>query len=893
MGTENLDKIFNPKRVAVIGASDKEGSIGFKLLRNLVGVGYHGVVYPVNPFKSTIQGITAYPSITRVPWQVDLAIIATPAHTVPQIVEECGKAGVKGIIIISAGFREAGKEGEALEKQILEIKDRYGMRIIGPNSIGVIRPSIRLNATFADKTALPGRIAFISQSAALCASVLDWASEANIGFSAVVSTGSMLDVDFGDLIDYFGTDPQTRSIILYMECVTNARKFMSAAKGFARVKPIMVIKAGRFPESAEATLSHIGALCGEDAVYDAAFRRAGIVRVEAISDLFNCAEALAMRANPQGPNLTIITNAGGPGVMATDALIARGGRLSKLSSETVQALKRFLPPYCCVSNPVDILEEATAERFSKVMEICFRDPNSDGFLIIYTPQGAADPISTVKAIIEASKLTAKPILASFIGESAVCRKARQILQKRGVPAFSTPEQAVSTFMYMYSYTQNLELLYQTPEEIPVEVSIPTFLKEVLKKAFNEGRAVLNQPESLHFLEVYSIPTIKTVVAKTPEEAETLASELGFPVVMKALSPQIVHKSKAGGVILNVWSPKEVKTFFEELAARVKELRPDAEFQGVILQPMILKKGYELLLGAKKDPQFGSVIIFGTGGVAAEIMQDISVGLPPLNQVLARRLMEKTRFYKLLESSDFRPNFRLLEEILVKFSQLVIDLPEIKEIEINPLIVDEKSAVAVDARIVIDPERVLKETHPHEHLVIAPYPRKYVTQWKLKNAAPAVIRPIRPEDEPLLNEFYSSLSEDTMRLRFFQVCKEFSHETLTRHCNLDYDREIAMVAEMQGEKRKIIGVSLLTADPGRKSGEFAVVVGDQWQGLGLGSKLMDCIIEIGRDMGLETIYGYMASDNSRMIDLCAKKGFKIQRVDAELTKAILGLVAEEK
>ena len=891
VGTENLDKIFNPKRVAVIGASDREGSVGAKLLRNLVGVGYEGVVYPVNPFKSTIQGITAYPSITKIPWKVDLAIIATPAHTVPQIVEECGKAGVSGVIIISAGFREAGKEGEALEKQILEHKNRYNMRIIGPNSLGIIRPKIRLNATFADKTALPGRIAFISQSAALCASVLDWASEANIGFSAVVSTGSMMDVDFGDLIDYFGADPQTRSIILYMECVTNARKFMSAARGFARAKPIVVMKAGRFPESAEATFFHVGALCGEDAVYDAAFKRAGIVRVEAINDLFNCAEALAMRANPKGPNLTIITNAGGPGIMATDCLIARGGRLAQLSSETVQSLKSVLPHYCCAANPVDILEEATVERFKKVMEICFKDSNSDGFLVIYTPQGAADPVSMVKAIMEAARQTSKPVLASFIGEG-ICRKARQILQKRGIPAFSTPEQAVSTFMYMYSYTQNLELLYQTPEEIPVEVSIPTFLKEILRKAFNDGRSVLNQPESLHFLEVYSISVIRTAVAKTPEEAETLASELGYPIVMKALSPQIVHKSKAGGVILNVWSPAEVKTFFHKLIERVKESRPDAEFQGVVLQPMVWKKGYELLLGAKKDPQFGSVIIFGTGGVATELMQDISVGLPPLNQVLARRIIEKTKIYKISEESGFRPNFRLLEEILVKFSQLVIDFPEIKMIEINPLIVDESSAVAVDARIEIDPEKILKEAHLHEHLVIAPYPRKYVATWTLKNGASVVLRPIKPEDETLLREFYCSLSEETMRLRFFQVFKEFSHETLTRHCNLDYDREIAIVAETRENGRKIVGVSLLTTDPGRKHGEFAVVVSDQWQGIGLGSKLVDCIIEVGKDMDLETIYGYVSSNNPRMIDLCTRKGFNIQRVDAELVKATLNLSEKE-
>jgi acetyltransferase len=885
VGTENLDKIFNPKRVAIIGASDKEGSIGAKLLQNLVG--YTGVIYPVNPFKSNIQGITAYPSITKIPWRVDLAIIATPAHTVPQIVEECGKAGVSGIIIISAGFKEAGKEGEALEKQILEHKNRYNLRIIGPNSLGIMRPAIKLNATFANSTAMPGRIAFISQSAALCASVLDWASEANIGFSAVVSTGSMLDVDLGDLIDYFGADPQTRSIILYMECISNARKFMSAARGFARAKPIVVIKAGRFPESAEATLSHVGALGGEDAVYDAAFRRAGIVRVEAISDLFNCAEALAMRSNPRGPNLTIITNAGGPGIMATDSLIARGGRLSQLSSETVHSLKNILPPYCRVINPIDILEEATTERFRKVMEVCLKDQNSDGFLIIYTPQGAADPISTARAIIEISKQTTKLVLACFIGEGA-CRRARQILQKRGIPAFSTPEQAVSTFMYMYSYTQNLELLYQTPEEIPVEISIPTFLKEILRKVFNDGRIILNQPESLHFLEAYSIPIIRTVVAKTPEEAETLASELGYPVVMKALSPQVIHKSKAGGVILNVWSPAEVKTFFNELAERVKEFHPDAEFQGVVLQPMIWKRGYEFLLGAKKDPQFGSVIIFGTGGIATEIMQDISVGLPPLNQVLARRLMENTKIYKLSETSGFRPNFKLLEEILVKFSQLVVDFPEIKEIEINPLIVDESSAVAVDARIVIDSEKIFKESHPHEHLVIAPYPKKYVTQWTLKNGVPVILRPIKPEDEILLREFYCSLSEETMRLRFFQVFKEFSHETLTRHCNLDYDREIAIIAEKHGDERKIVGVGLLIIEPGRKCGEFAVVVGDQWQGLGLGSKLVDCLIEIGKDMSLEAVYGYAISNNSKIINLCMKKGFRIEPLEDELTKVTLDL-----
>lgn len=884
MGTENLDKIFNPKSVAVIGASDKEGSVGAKLLRNLVGVGYQGVMYPVNPFKATVQGIKAYPSILKIPWHVDLAIIATPAHTVPQIVEECGKAGVSGVIIISAIYKETEKSTDAIEKQILKCKTEYGMRIIGPNSFGVMRPKIGLNATFANKAALPGKIAFISQSAALCASALDWASDAHIGFSAVVSTGSMLDVDLGDLIDYFGADTQTRSIVLYLESVKNARKFMSAARGFARAKPIVVVKAGRFNESVEATVSHTGELCGDDDVYDAAFRRAGIVRVEALNDLFNCAEALAMQPNPKGPNLTIITNAGGPGIIATDTLIAKGGKIASLSNETVKALREVLPLYCSIINPIDVFEEATPERFRKVIEICLNDPNSDGFLIIYTPQGATEPMAIAKIIIEASKKTSKPILASLLGEDG-CRVARRMLQKNRVPAFTTPEQAVSTFMYMYSYTQNLELLYQTPEELPIDFSIPAFLKEVLKKAFEEGRQVLNVYESLQFLEAYKIPTVKTLFAKTSEEAEVAASQVGYPVVMKAVSPQITHKSRAEGVILNVWSPTEVKTFFDELTERVKNYSPEAEFQGVIIQPMIQKRGYELLIGAKKDSQFGSVVVFGMGGVAAEVARDVSIGFPPLNLVLARRLMERTAIYSRL-SNEFPCGAKVLEEILVKFSQLVIDFPEIKEIDINPLIFDGGSAVAVDARIVIDAEKVAQNIQSHEHLVIAPYPRKYVTNWQLKNGVCVTLRPIRPEDETLLAEFFKSLSEETMRLRFFQVIRELPHGTLTRYCNLDYDREMAIVAEVHGDRRQIIGVARVISEPGRNFGEFAVVVGDQWQGLGLGSKLVDYIINISKEMKLKTIYGFVVSDNVKMIHLCTKKGFKIEPVDGETSRAVM-------
>jgi len=889
LGVENLDKLFNPSRIAVIGASDKEGSVGAKLLRNLIGVGYKGAVYPVNPFRPIVQGITAYPTIERIPRKVDLAIIATPAHTVPQIVEECGRAGVSGLIIISAGFKEAGEEGKNLEKQILKLKNNYNMRIIGPNCLGVMHPGIKLNATFANKAADSGKLAFISQSAALCASVLDWASGAHVGFSAVVSVGSMLDVDFGDLIDYFGTDPKTKSIVLYIESIKNARKFMSAARGFARAKPIVVVKAGRFCESAKAAICHTGALCGEDAIYDAAFRRAGIVRVEAISDLFNCAETLAMQPNPKGSNLTIITNAGGPGIMATDSLIAEGGKLSPLNNETVQALNEVLPSYCSKLNPIDILEEATTDRFRKVMEICFKDPNTDGFLIIYTPQGASDPVETAKAIVGISKKTTKPILTSLMGEDS-CWKARSILRKNGIPAFTAPEQAVSTFMRMWSYAQNLELLYETPEELSIELSIPVFLREVLRKAFAEGREVLMEPESKQFFQAYKIPTIKSVVAKTSKDAVTKASKIGYPVVMKALSPQITHKSRAEGVVLDVRSEDEVEEVFEALARRVKRRKPKAEFQGVILQPMIKSRGYELLIGSKKDPHFGSVIVFGIGGVATELLKDVGTGFPPLNQVLARRLMEKTAIFKHFSDSDnHRVNLKLLEEILVKFSQLVIDFPEIKEIDINPLIVDGKDAVAVDTRIVIDKERIVAKVQPHEHLIITTYPKKYTTQWKLKNGRPAVLRPIKPEDEPLIHTLFQSFSEETMRFRFFQIIREMSHDTLTRYCNIDYNREIAIVAEIEeGKERKIIGVARLILQPGQKRGEFAVVVGDEWQGLGLGSKLVDCIVEVGKDMELKSICGDVMSRNLKMFHLCTKKGFQMEPVDEEITKATLDL-----
>ncbi len=891
MGVEKLDRFFNPRRIAVVGASDRDNSVGAKLLKNLIGVGYKGAVYPVNPFRPIVQGVTAYPAVEKIPRRVDMAIVATPAHTIPQIIKECGEAGISRIIIISAGFREAGDEGRDLEDQILTLKEEYGLRIIGPNSLGVMRPEVKLNATFANMAPIPGKIAFISQSAALCSSVLDWASEAHVGFSAIVSVGSMLDVDFGDLIDYFGTDRQTKSIVLYIESIKDARKFMSAARGFARAKPIIVVKAGKFKESAEAAICHTGALCGEDSVYDAAFKRAGIVRVDRILDLFNCAENLAMQPNPNGPNLTIITNAGGPGIMATDSLIGRGGALSRLADKTVKSLNEILPTYCSKLNPVDILEEATSERFRQVLEICLEDASSNGFLVIYTPQGASDPIQTAEVIVDLAHRYAKsgkPILSSLMGEGD-CRRGRDLLRQNGIPAFSTAEEAVATFMYMWSYAQNLELLYETPEELTVEPTTPASLRRILRKAVKEGRTILSEPESRQFLEAYGIPAVKSEVVTTPQEAMEAVTRIGYPAVMKASSPQLIHKSRASGVLLNLRSEPEIKEAFKELRQRVKNKMPSAEFSGVIIQPMVMEHGIELLIGTKRDSQFGSVVVFGTGGVATEFLNDVNVGFPPLNQILARRLIEGTKVHNLLsEGKEETPVQRHLEEVLVKFSQLIIDFPEITAVDINPFIVSKGSGLAVDTRIVIDHNAVLNGTRPQEHLIITPYPKKYTTKWKLRNGRGVLIRPIRPEDENRLRELFHSLSEESMRFRFFQVIREMSHETMTRYCNIDYNREIAIIAEDQTTTGEIVGVARLILQPNRRKGEFAVVVKDQWQGQGLGSGLVKQIIEISKELGVDTLSADVLTSNRKMLSLCKRIGFDLKTADDETQKATLKL-----
>ena len=896
MGTLNLDKIFNPQSVAIIGASDAEGSVGYAIVKNFTRLGYAGKVFFVNIRKPEIMGTKTYPTVDKIPEPVDLAIIATPAKTVPEVIEECGKAGVNGAIIVSAGFKETGPAGKALEDKILEIAKKYNIRIVGPNCIGLIRPRINLNATFVDKVPKAGNIAFLSQSGALGSAILDWAIHENIGFSNFVSVGSMIDVDFGDLIDYFGSDPKTKSILMYVEGITEARKFMSAARHFARTKPIIVVKSGRFSESAKAAASHTGSLSGEDSIYDAAFKRAGIVRVDEIADLFNAAEVLGTQPLPKGPNLAIITNAGGPGVMTTDALIAQNGKLAKLNRKTMDSLNAVLPPFWSHGNPIDVLGDAKADRYRAAVEACLNDESIDGILVIFTQQAVSESVEIAKNIVELVKSKAyqnKTILTSFMGFGAV-QEANSLLNANNIPTYSTPEQAVKTYMAMYQYQRNVELIYETPEEFPVDAPPKRPINVILSNAAFEDREVLTEDEAKKILKYYNFPVVKTAVANNVDEAIAYAQQMGFPVVLKILSPQIIHKSDAGGVILNVHDATEVREAFDTLIQRATAYNPNAQIIGVTVQQMVQKKGYEVIIGGKTDPIFGPVVLFGMGGVGVELFKDYSMGLPPLNTTLIRRMMEETKIYKLLKGYRGSPpaDIKKLEETLLLFSQLLMDFPQIKEIDINPLLINEREAVILDARIVIDKASVCKRFEPHEHLVISPYPKKYEKLWTLRNGQDVLLRPIKPEDEPMWLEMFQNFSEESIRYRFFQMLKDTPHEVRVRYCNIDYDREIAIVAELLEEgRRKILGISRISIEPDGKGGEMAFIVGDKWQNLGLGTKMVDYTLDIAIEMGVENVYAIMLPDNYRALTLTKKMGFDIEYLGDGTVKGVLSLKDE--
>jgi len=890
-----LDVFFTPSNVAVIGATEAPGSVGRTTLWNLMSTPFGGTVFPVNPKRPSVLGIKAYKSVKEVPAEVDLAVVVTRASFVPSVIKECGEAGVKGAIVISAGFKELGPEGLDLEGQLIENARAAGIRVVGPNCLGLMCPPSGLNATFAAGMARPGNIGFISQSGALCTAVLDWSFQQMVGFSAFISLGSMVDIGWGDLIDYLGQDPKTRAILVYMESVGDARSFLSAAREVALNKPIIVIKAGRTEAGGKAAASHTGSLTGSDDVLNAAFRRSGILRVNNISDLFYTADVLSKQPRPKGSKLSILTNAGGPAVLATDSLISAGGQLADLSAGTKKELNSFLPPHWSRNNPIDILGDADAERYAKALEIAAKDPNSDGLLVILTPQAMTDATKTAELLRRYAKLD-KPVLASWMGGPEVAA-GDKILNRADIPTFPYPDNAARIFQYMCAYSYNLRGLYETPL-LPSgtdENLERAKVNKIVEDARQGGRTLLTEHESKQVLAAYGIPTVPSRIASTVAEAVQAADEIGYPVVLKLHSETITHKTDVGGVHLNLQDAAAVKKAFESIGGAVTERAAKSDFLGVTVQPMIQFFGYELIIGSSIDPQFGPVLLFGMGGQLVEVFKDRSLALPPLNTTLARRMMEQTKIYRALHGVRGRKPVDLpaLESLLVRFSQLVVEQRWIKEIDINPLLASTEGLLALDARVVLHPTDTKEEDLPK--LAIRPYPIQYMGTWKMKDGSEVTIRPIRPEDEPRMVRFHESLSERTVYYRYLQMLQltqRVAHERLTRICFIDYDREIALVAQREHESglAEIIGVGRLDKTPGTRDAELAVVISDSIQSKGLGTELVRRLVEVARTEKMERITAQLLPENAGMRSIFKKMGFSISgEVDETTLSAELKLL----
>ena len=872
MSQYNLDRIFKPRRVAVVGASEKNGSIGNALMRNLIEGGFSETLLPVNPKYKTVHGLATVKSISDLEPGVDLAIIATPIHMVPDIVRDCVENKMAGAIIISAGGKEVGEEGRKIEEQIRAIAYAGGLRIVGPNSLGIIRPDGKLNASFASEMPDAGDLAFVSQSGAICTAILDLAFKEHMGFSHFISVGSMLDVDFGDFIDYIGNDPSAKSILLYIESLTNFRKFMSAARSVSRIKPIIVLKSGQSEAGAKAAASHTGAMAGEDAVYDAAFKRAGIVRVDTIQDLFDCAELMAKQPRPRGSRLAIVTNAGGPGVMAADTLARSGLTPAPLSPDTLQRLDAFLPPFWSRSNPIDILGDASPERFRQTLEVCFDEDDMDGVCVIFAPQALTDPTEVAETLVNMLKGRRYPVFACWMGGKSVA-DALTILNKAGIPTYDTPERAIRAFLYMVEYARNMEALLEIPPKLTSEVVVDSEKAgKILARASN-GQ-FMTEEDSRDVLSAYGLPMIQTKTARTEDEAIRLGRDIGYPLVMKLLSPDISHKTEANGVHLDLRSEEDVRAAYAEIVASARRYKANARIEGVTLQPFFSNPDYEILLGAKRDIHFGPVILFGMGGILTEFLKDRALGLPPLNRLLARRMMQQTRVWTLLQGYRNRPpaDMELLEEMIIRLSQMMIDFPQIAELDMNPVMIKDGKTVTVDARILVS-----EPLRPYPlHLVISPYPAEDESHLVTKQGARLFVRPVRPGDVHLFQSFFKALSPGTIYYRFFSYVKELSPRMLARFTQIDYDREIALVAlNDDPEAEQMLGVARIIGDPDGKEGEFAVVVDDLWHGVGIGSNLLEKCLTIAKKRGFQRIYGFVLGENQGMLALGKKLGFQVK------------------
>ncbi|MDH3787948.1 MAG: bifunctional acetate--CoA ligase family protein/GNAT family N-acetyltransferase [Xanthomonadales bacterium] len=881
MNTHYLTSLFTPESVALFGASDRPDSVGGIVFNNLLTSGYAGRIYAMNPKRDEVQGQKAYSSLDEIDEIVDLAVVATPAPSIPDIVEACGEKGVKMMLILSAGFREVGPQGRKLEDRVVQLIKRYNIRLMGPNCLGIIRPDIGLNITFGHNNAKPGNLAFVSQSGAICTAILDWAEKIGIGFSAVVSTGIAADLSFGDYLDYLVSDPKTKAILLYIEGIKDARRFMSSLRAAARIKPVIALKVGRHAAGAEASMSHTGALVGSDETFSAALSRSGVLRVETIGQLFAAAKALSSirnrRSHSESERLVIITNGGGPGVMAADRATDQGIELSTLSEETMEALNQALPAVWSHSNPVDVIGDATPERYQQAVEICLQDPGVDGAIVILTPQAMTDPTAVAEAVIKAAQSSEKPVMTSWMGGTQVAA-GRKLLTDSRIPDFGTLENAVDAFSYLARYNRNQRLLLQTPSRLSSELEPPDAegARLIIEGVLTEQRKVLTEPESMAVLNAFRIPTVRNAVARSANEALIIAESIGFPIAMKVLSTDISHKSDSGGVRLNINSAHEVRGAYRQMIDQVKQKVPDAHIEGVTVGKMYRSSnGRELMIGIIRDPVFGPVISFGSGGTSVEVMGDSAITLPPLNQRLARDLIRRTKVSKLLGEFRNMPavNMDQLIEVLLGVSAMACELPWIQEMDINPLIIDDQGLVAVDARIVVDYPK--PSTDPYNHLAIHPYPIQLIKQVQLNDGTDIVIRPIRPEDAEIEAEFVRGLSTESKYFRFMNSVQELSQEMLVRFTQIDYHNEMALIAVTSGGGREEqIGVARYTTNLDKKSCEFALVVSDKWRGRGIAHHLMHRLMQVARDRDLELIEGQVLANNVKMLQLMKSLSFQI-------------------
>jgi acetyltransferase len=881
MTVRHLDKLFNPGSVAVIGATTRPGAVGQLVMKNLLEGGFPGPVLPVNPGHKSILGVLAYPDVAGLPVAPDLAVICTPPDTVPGLIADLGRRGTRAAVVVTACPKfEKDAQGRTLADAMMAAARPFGLRILGPNCIGVLVPGIGLNASFAHLAAKPGKIAFLSQSGALCTAVLDWATAHGIGFSHFVSLGDCADVEFGDVIDYLGSVPGANAILLYIESIRQRRDFMSATRAAARNKPVLVIKSGRQPEGAKAATSHTGALAGTDAVFDAAIRRAGMLRVFGIEELFEAAETI-QRARPiVGERLGIMTNGGGIGVMAVDDLMDLGGRLAELSPATVNTLGRFLPPTWSKGNPVDIIGDAPGERYTRAFETLIGADEVDALLVMHAPTATASSVDAAHAVIDADRAAAKgaprakPLLTCWVGEQAVA-PARRMLNAASIPTYETPRRAVRAFMHMVDYRRNHVALTETPPTAPAEFTPDlAAAKKLIVAALDDGGAVtLGEPEAKAVLQAYGIPVVATRVAKTPAEAGDIAKGLGFPAALKVLSPDISHKSDVGGVMLFLDSAEAVAAAAEAMLTDIPSRQPGARIEGFTVQPMADRPGaFELILGIATDPIFGPVILFGQGGTAVEVIADRAVALPPLNMKLARDLISRTRVSRLLAGyRDRRPvDFDALSLALVRISKLIIDIPEIVELDVNPLLANENGVLAVDARIRVRPFA----GDPQHRLAIRPYPEELEEPYRLRSGRDVLLRPIRPEDEPEHYEFLSKLTPEDIQFRFFGLIGKLPHTQMARYTQIDYDREMAFIAtaDRPDGRRETLGVVRAISDPDNQEAEFAIVVRSDQKGQGLGSKLMRKIIDYLRGRGTRAVVGQVLLENLSMLKLAEEMGF---------------------